>query len=311
MRDLNALSLSDLFAELMRPASSWAWLDAAAQEDLGDPPCDVTSEALIPEHHTSSAALVTRRRGVIAGLAALPTLVARWAPRCAIEVTGRDGAVADGARTLVRLTGSTRQILVVERTALNLVGRLSGIATLTADYVRRAREAAPERPPTLCATRKTTPGLRALEKYAVRCGGGALHRLGLGDAVLIKDNHLRAMGAEDDISTIVEPIRRARAARDLRFVELEVDTLAQLGCALTIPAGTLDIILLDNFTPESLTRAVATRDEAGSGVLLEASGGITLDTIGAVAQSGVDRVSVGALTHSAPALDVSLEFLPG
>ena len=308
MRDLNLLPLDELFAELTRDPAALACLDAAAREDLGVPPHDVTSEALIPAGATGEATFVCRAPGVIAGLAALPMLASGPAPNSAIDARIRDGAAVEVGAAIARIRGPLREILAFERTALNLLCRLSGIATHTARFVRAATNAVPAKPPKVCDTRKTTPGLRALEKYAVRCGGGWLHRMGLYDAMLIKDNHLRALGGASVFEQIIEPVRAARRRLALRFVELEVDTLEQLDSALTIAPGLIDIILLDNMPPDALREAVSRRDARAPGVLLEASGGVTLDTIGAIAVTGVDRISVGALTHSAPALDLALDL---
>jgi len=309
MRDLNALPLPELFAVLAALPGAMAWAEAAALEDLGVPPRDATSEALIDERAQCAAAVVARQAGVVAGLAALPALATRLAPGCDIKTRVQDGDRVGVGAELARLVGPTRGILALERTCLNMLGRLSGIATRTAGFVRRTADAAPGRRPAVCDTRKTTPGLRAPEKYAVRCGGGTLHRVGLYDAMLIKDNHLRALGADADLTRLIEPVGRARRGGGLRFVELEVDTLAQCRAALALPAGLIDIVLLDNFGLDALAEAVALRDTSGVAVLLEASGGVTLETVGAVAETGVDRISVGALTHSAPALDVALEIV--
>jgi nicotinate-nucleotide pyrophosphorylase (carboxylating) len=219
-----------------------------------------------------------------------------------------DGMVAQVGTVIAQIEGPTRQILAFERTALNVLSRLSGVATVTAEYVRIAAEKAPAGCQHICDTRKTTPGLRALEKYAVRCGGSWLHRSGLFDAMLIKDNHLEHMGAKLDLNQLEGAIARARAGADLRFVELEVDTLEQLERALRLPAGLIDIVLLDNMNPDVIARAIEIRNEEAPSVQLEASGGVTLETVGAIAATGVDRISVGALTHSAPALDIGLDL---
>jgi nicotinate-nucleotide pyrophosphorylase (carboxylating) len=193
-----------------------------------------------------------------------------------------------------------RSILVAERTALNFLQRLSGIATLTARYAERIVGT----PAVLLDTRKTTPGWRLLEKYAVRCGGGTNHRLGLYDGVLIKDNHLAAL--RHGTQGVAEAVAAARSQYGQRVpIEVEVDTLEQLDVALT--AGP-DIILLDNMGPERLRQAIARRDALAPSIRLEASGGVNLDTIAAIAATGIDRISVGALTHSAIALDIGLDY---
>ena len=207
--------------------------------------------------------------------------------------------MAPGA-VLAVVSGRMRSILTGERTALNFLQRLSGVATATARYV----QAVAGLPCQVLDTRKTTPGWRLLEKYAVRCGGGHNHRMGLGDGVLIKDNHLAAVGG--GAAAVAEAVRRAREKYGSRFpLEIEVDDLTQFDAAL---AARPDIVLLDNMKPDLMREAVRRRNATAPGVLLEASGGVTLATLRAIAESGVDRVSVGALTHSAPALDIALDY---
>lgn len=188
---------------------------------------------------------------------------------------------------------------------LNLVGRLSGIATLTRLYV----DAIAGTTTVICDTRKTTPGMRSLEKYAVRCGGGTLHRLGLHDAVLFKDNHLQHLGPGEFAPTVAAAAKAARDRYDLRFVEVEIDTLEQLHLVLEIERGLIDMVLLDNMSLDQMRDAIICRDRLAPDLLLEASGGIALDHVRAVAEAGVDRISVGALTHSAPSLDVALDLV--
>lgn len=309
MRDLNTIPLPELFVELTRAGDVRELIAMARREDLGEPARDVTSDSIIPASATGVGAFTARRPGVVAGLVALHYVVEAFGPRCELELEALDGDHVGPGAVAARLRGPLREMLAIERTALNLLCRLSGIATLTAECVRLAEAASPSHAPRICDTRKTTPGLRALEKYAVRCGGGWLHRLGLHDAMLIKDNHLAALGDGDVFAKLAEPIRAARESIALRFVELEVDSLDQLERALRLAPGLIDIILLDNMTPEQMRDAVAFRDRAGSKIQLEASGGVSLKTIGAIAASGVDRISVGALTHSAPALDFGLDLL--
>ena len=272
-------------------------VEAALAEDLG---CagDVTA-ALLESDARLAVAFTSRRAGVVAGLACARLAVhaldaaARFEPLC------DDGAACAPGAVLARVEGNARAILSAERTALNLMGRLGGIATLTAAYVR-AVEGTGAR---ILDTRKTTPGLRALEKHAVRCGGGTNHRFGLGDAILIKDNHVAACGG------VAEALARARAAAGwLTLVEVEVDRLDQLDAALPFAPG---VVLLDNFAPDALREAVRRRDAAGlrGRVRLEASGGASLGTVRALAETGVDGISVGALTHSAPVLDIGLDAL--
>lgn len=286
----------------------------AVREDL-DRRFDWTTLALVPDGAPGGAVLAARQAGVIAGLAAVPTVLdemdieARWQPLVA------DGAAVEAGAALAEVDGEARDLLTAERLLLNLVGRLSGVATLTRRYVdaiagTRAR---------IYDTRKTTPGLRRLEKYAVRCGGGVNHRTGLFDAVLIKDNHLAFASAAHVAASPREAVERARAfvAEQLALshsaeadaaaitIEVEVDTLQQLRDVL--PASP-DIVLLDNMPPETLHEAVALRDSIAPQVQLEASGGINLQTVRAAAESGVERISVGGLTHSAASLDVGLDW---
>ncbi|MEZ5763432.1 MAG: carboxylating nicotinate-nucleotide diphosphorylase [Xanthobacteraceae bacterium] len=265
----------------------------ALNEDLGRAG-DVTSIATIPENAQTHAVLVARQAGVIAGLPLAVETFRKLSPDIRIEAHMRDGAaVAKGIHVLT-INGPARAILSGERTALNFVGRLSGVATLTANYVRHTAGTKMR----ICCTRKTTPGLRALEKYAVRCGGGFNHRFGLDDAILIKDNHIAVAGG-------VRPVlERARAhAGHLVKIEIEVDTLDQLREVLD--TGLADVVLLDNMDIPALKQAVAMSDKR---VVLEVSGGVTESSIAAIAATGVDYASSGALTHSAPNFDVALDI---
>jgi nicotinate-nucleotide pyrophosphorylase (carboxylating) len=265
----------------------------ALDEDLGRAG-DITSIATIPEATHAHAILIARQAGVIAGLPLAVAVFQKLSPDIAIQAHNRDsGTVAAGVHVLT-ISGPARAVLAGERTALNFVGRLSGIATLTADYVRRTSGTKLR----ICCTRKTTPGLRALEKYAVRCGGGFNHRFGLDDAILIKDNHIAVAGGVRPVLT------RARAnVGHLVKIEIEVDTLAQLREVLD--TGLADVVLLDNMDIADLTEAVKLADGR---VVLEASGGVTLESIAKIAATGVDYVSSGALTHSAPNFDVALDI---
>lgn len=265
----------------------------ALNEDLGRAG-DVTSIATIPEATSADAIMVARQAGVIAGLPLAVATLQKLAPGMRIEAHARDGgSVAAGQRLLV-VSGPARAVLAGERTALNFVGRLSGVATLTADYVKRAEGTRAR----ICCTRKTTPGLRALEKYAVRCGGGFNHRFGLDDAILIKDNHIAVAGG---VRAVLE---RARScAGHLVRIEIEVDTLDQLREVLDI--GLADVVMLDNMDIATLKEAVKIADRR---VVLEASGGVKLESIAAIASTGVDYISSGALTHSAPNFDVAIDI---
>jgi nicotinate-nucleotide pyrophosphorylase (carboxylating) len=267
---------------------------AALAEDFGLGG-DITSEATVPSGTHATALLVARREGVLAGLD--PALLAfrLLDPGVRIEVRARDGEDLARNQTIATLSGDARALLGAERTALNLLSHMSGIATATAAYVAAVGD---ERC-AICETRKTLPGLRALEKYAVRAGGGANHRFRLDDAVLIKDNHIVAAGG------IEAALSRARErVGHLVKIEIEVDGLAQLDDVLRV-ASDVDAVLLDNFSLADLETAVRT---IGGQLLVEASGGITLDTVAAVALAGVDVISIGALTHSVTALDIGLDF---
>jgi len=264
---------------------------AALAEDLGRAG-DITSAATIDADARMTARFMSRKPGVVAGLACARIAIAVLDPAAEFHVDAADGTAAQPGGALARVTANARALLSAERVALNLVGRLCGVATLTRAYVDAVAGAGA----VITDTRKTTPGLRALEKYAVRCGGGVNHRFGLDDAILIKDNHVAAAGG------VAAAIRRAKAAAGhLVRVECEVDSLAQLDEAL---AEAPDVVMLDNFSLADLAVAVA---RAKGKVTLEASGGVNLETVRAIAETGVDVISVGALTHAAPALDIGLD----
>jgi nicotinate-nucleotide pyrophosphorylase (carboxylating) len=265
----------------------------ALAEDLGRAG-DITSIATIPEGAQARAVVVARAAGVIAGLPLVAATFRALAPEIEIHAGARDGVRVAAKTTLMQVTGPARAVLAAERTALNLLGHLSGVASATNEFVRRAAGTKLR----ICCTRKTKPGLRALEKYAVRCGGGFNHRFGLDDAMLIKDNHIAVAGG---IRAVLE---RARgAAGHLVKIEIEVDTLDQLREVLAV--GTADAVVLDNMDTATLRAAVAL---VAGRLPLEASGGITLDTIAAIAATGVDYASSGWITHSAPNLDVALDI---
>jgi nicotinate-nucleotide pyrophosphorylase (carboxylating) len=272
-------------------------IDEAAQralnEDLGRAG-DITSIATIPEATQAHAVMVARQSGVIVGLPLAVAVFQKLSPDINIQAHFRDGGTVAAGVHVLTISGPARAVLAGERTALNFVGRLSGVATLTSEYVRHTAGTKLR----ICCTRKTTPGLRALEKYAVRCGGGFNHRFGLDDAILIKDNHVAVAGG-------VRPVlERARAhVGHLVKIEIEVDTMAQLREVLD--TGLADVVLLDNMDIATLTEAVKL---AGGRVVLEASGGVTLESIAKIARAGVDYVSAGALTHSAPNFDVALDI---
>ena len=267
-------------------------LRLALAEDLGRAG-DITTDATIDPEAKATAQLVARQSGSISGLPMAERVFCLLDPAVRFEPLVRDGDTVASSTTLARISGPARSILTGERTALNFLGHLSGVATATRALVQAVAGTGA----TIVCTRKTTPGLRALEKYAVRCGGGANHRFGLDDAVLIKDNHLVAAGG------VAPAIERARArVGHLVKIECEVQTTSQLEAALAAHA---DVILLDNMSPGELADAVRLIDGRA---IAEASGGITLETVRAVAESGVDLISVGWITHSAPTLDVALDF---
>jgi len=274
-------------------------VDRALEEDL-DAAGDLTTQALIPDQATGKARWLARQAGVICGLPIVELVWRRLSVAVKASWHVQDGDSVPAEAILGEIRGPTSAILTAERTILNFLQRLSGIATLTRKFVEAVHG-------TSCAildTRKTTPGWRILEKYAVRCGGGHNHRLGLYDGILIKDNHLAVL-AEHGVS-LKEAVRRVRERFGQRLpVEIEADSLDQLTAAIRAGA---DIVLLDNMDVLTLRQAVALRNEIAPHVLLEASGGITLANVRAVAETGVDRISIGALTHSAPALDIALDF---
>src|SRR3954467_14133226 len=277
----------------LSPLEIDAVVTRALAEDLGRAG-DVTSIATIPEDTPAHAIVVARAAGVIAGLPLVAATFEKLAPGVRIAANGRDGMRAAAKTALMTVDGPARAVLAAERASLNLLGHLSGVATATHEFVRRVAGTNMR----VCCTRKTTPGLRALGKYAVRCGGGFNHRFGLDDAILIKDNHIGVAGS---IRAVLE---RARAAAGhLVKIEIEVDSLAQLQEVLD--CGLADVVLIDNFDVASMRKAVAM---VAGRLVIEASGGITLDSIAAIAATGVDYASSGALTHSVQALDVGLDI---
>ncbi len=264
-------------------------VQAALAEDVGAG--DVTTEATVPADALGTAELLLKEAGVVSGLAAAEAVFLALDPEVQFEALVEDGTFVEHTTVVAVVSGPLRAILTGERVALNFLGRLSGIATLTRRYV----DAVAGTDVVILDTRKTTPGLRLLEKHAVACGGGRNHRFGLDDAVLVKDNHLAAAGS------VRSAVGRLRKATDLP-IEVECDTLAQVSEALT---AQVDALLLDNMSPDDLIAAVAL---AQGQARLEASGGVTLDNVRTIAETGVDEISIGALTHSARSLDVSLEL---
>lgn len=308
--DLNTLPLDALYARLRATGLVRRLLELARDEDLGPAVLDVTSEVMALAGQRRSVAVVPRRPGVLAGLAAVPDVLSVFGAADLIATPlARDGDAIPPGSPVLTLAGDRAALLRVERTLLNLLGRLSGIATNTASFVIAMRSTGPT-DAQLYDTRKTTPGLRVLEKYAVRCGGGLCHRLGLHDAVLIKDNHVAGLSPDELAQRVARAARLARERHTPSFVQAEVDSLDQLRALASLGPGVLDIVLLDNMPPNVLRQARAIRDAASADrpvFTLEASGGVTLDTIAPIAHSGVERISTGAITHSAAWLDLGLD----
>jgi nicotinate-nucleotide pyrophosphorylase (carboxylating) len=283
------------------PGGPWldALLDAALAEDVGGG--DVTTDVAIAPDATAAGEIVARREGVLAGLPLLAPLFARLSEDVAVEPVAADGDRLAPGRVAARLHGPAAPILTGERTALNFLQHLSGIATLTARYVAAVAGTGCR----ILDTRKTLPGYRALDKYAVRCGGGHNHRMGLYDRILLKDNHWAARDA-----ALADLVARGRERHPDLAIELEVDSLDQLAEVLPLR---VEWVLLDNFTPETAREAVRLREAVESGdrrTRLEVSGNVDLDSVRAFAEAGVDACSVGRLTHSAPALDLGLDLRP-
>ncbi len=297
-------------------------VELAIQEDL-EGQQDWTTTAIVPAEQKGQANLVARQAGIVSGLPALTAAIRAMQADLTVTRNTRDGQMIPPGTVIASLQGNMRDLLTNERIVLNLTGRLMGIATLTHKYVAAVKSRGrKDRGTLIYDTRKTTPGMRRLEKYAVQCGGAKNHRTGLYDAVLIKDNHLAQLASShhttsEEAAAIAVPTIRHFLASHFQanrqsssptgelIVEIEVDNLAQLKKVL--PTGP-DIILLDNMPPENLRKGVAMRDTLAQEVQLEASGGVCLETVGEIADTGVDRISVGALTHSACSLDIGLDW---
>lgn len=283
----------------------------AFAEDLGGQQ-DWTTVALVPADKVGAAMIVARELGVAAGLPCIQIVIDEFRASLQAELLLEEGEAFEKGTSLARLSGNVRDLLTTERTILNFLGRLMGIATLTREFARAIAGTKAR----LYDTRKTTPGWRRLEKYAVRCGGGHNHRIGLYDAILIKDNHLAqrsdaAIGSPADAAAAVFDAREFLRSRSAKKpfsempIEVEVDSLEQCRAVL---AAAPDIVLLDNMSPALLREAVKMRDEMAPKVDLEASGGVRLETIREIALTGIDRISVGALTHSPRSLDIGLDW---
>jgi nicotinate-nucleotide pyrophosphorylase (carboxylating) len=285
---------TDRLTDSPTPFGVGAVIDLALAEDIGGG--DITSTLTVPAGRQAHGRLVAKAAGVISGIDVAGEVFRRVDPAITFTPLVRDGDAVAAMTPIATVEGPARSLLTAERVALNLLQRLSGVATVTARYVAAVRGTKAR----IVDTRKTTPGLRALEKAAVRHGGGHNHRFGLTDGVLIKDNHLAAVGGADRVARAV-CLARQGAPHTLR-IEIEVTTLDELAQALAAGA---DIVLLDNMDVAAMRKAVAMTDGRA---LLEASGGVTLESVAEIAATGVDLISVGALTHSAPALDISLEL---
>lgn len=294
-----------------RAARTAYWLARRAMSEDFQGQIDLTSAAIIPQSAVGSANFVSRANGIVCGLEVCRLIVAEFGETLELKTEVFDGESVQTGTVIATIQGSARSILSVERTCLNFLGRLSGISTITAQFVERVRGTRCE----VLDTRKTTPGWRALEKYAVRCGGGHNHRFGLYDGMLIKDNHLALCrqltgDAQLQIDQVVEKARawlkdnRPEAGPTIP-IEVEVDSVEQFRLALhAVP----NIVLLDNMSPDMLRECVTIRNEHGAQVLLEASGGVDLDSISEIAETGVDRISIGAITHSAVNFDIGLDW---
>jgi nicotinate-nucleotide pyrophosphorylase (carboxylating) len=270
-------------------------IDLALHEDIGTG--DVTTALLVPPESRAQARILSREKAIIAGTMTAAEVFRRIDPALKVSVELTDGTAVLGGETILNVQGATRSILTAERVALNFLQRLSGIATLTREYV----EAIGKNPAKIMDTRKTTPGLRALEKAAVVAGGGTNHRFGLFDAILVKDNHLAAAQA---LEKLTAAIRQARAQNPEMKIEVEADNLEQVRALVQMDG--VDAILLDNMETAEMREAIALGRKQG--VKFEASGGINLRTVRRIAATGVDYISVGALTHSPRAIDISLEL---
>jgi len=313
VHDINTLRLDGLWEFLGRDGAVRRLLQIAREEDLGAA-CgagDITSRVMVEDAARAEARVAARQAGVVAGVRAVPMLldVFGCAERVELDVRAADGQRVEAGAIVANLSGPARDVLAVERTLLNLLARLSGIATGTARMVALVAGTKAR----VLDTRKTTPGLRALEKYAVRCGGGFSHRLGLYDALLIKDNHLAHVPLERLGAHVSAAVGKAHAIAAehggrLGFAECEVDTLDQFRVIVASGGCGLDVVLLDNMSIENLRDAVRLRDLSKLPLQLEASGGVHERSIRSIAETGIDRISVGALTHQAVSLDFGLDF---
>jgi len=278
-----------------------ALIATALSEDLQDIG-DRTCRALIDDQESGQVQITSRSAGVLAGMPVARQVFAELDGSVVFQAQRDDGSQLEPGSVVASLSGPLQSLLIGERTALNFLSHLSGVATLTAEYVQRVQHTDCQ----LLDTRKTLPGYRLLQKYAVRCGGGSNHRLGLYDGILIKDNHLAAWSRRTGAARVSDAIGQARQVDAEAPLEVEVDNLDQLRDALE---ASPDIVLLDNMSADTLKQAVTIRNQSAAHVKLEASGGITLESLAQIADTGVDRISVGAVTHSAPALDLGFDWV--
>ena len=301
-KDLASLTPDALFDELVPPEQLRQVVARALAEDLGAAG-DVTGDAMIPTSAMGRGVVRARDGGVVCGVRVALEVLAQAAPGCRASVHAPDASRVQAGDAVLSIEGPLRGLLAAERTMLNFMGHLSGISTLTARFADLVAGTRAQ----VLDTRKTIPGLRMLAKHAVRCGGGTNHRIGLFDAMLVKDNHVAGLSPGAMAAAVAEAAGRARAAHALRFVEVECDSVEQFRAIAALPAGTVDYALLDNMDPARLAECVRIRDAQAPRMLLEASGGVRLETVRTIAEAGVDRISIGGLTHSAPALDVGLD----
>ena len=297
------LSLPDLHERLVVPHIDSA-IDAWLAEDLGDAG-DLTTDAFVAPDLEIRAEVRTRQPGVVAGLHVVMRIIEHRGGMLRVEPLAADGDVIESGTRVLEIVGPLAALLPIERVCLNILGRLSGVATMTREFVNAVEGTGTQ----IVDTRKTTPGLRRVEKYAVRCGGGHLHRIGLHDAILVKDNHI-AMLEDGEFGPAVESSAvAAREQSGALFIEVEVDRLEQFDEILKLPEHLIDIVLLDNMSVEDITEAVLRRDLKRPDLILEASGGVRLDTVRRIAETGVDRIAVGGITHSAPQIDFGLDMV--
>ena len=303
MIDLNALTLPQLAEHLLNTTEAARLMALAAYEDARDIG-DITTQSIINPAQSASGLFVARKPGIVAGLAVITRYLHQVGMPNAITPLLSDGDPCNANQPIARIQSPLAPMLLHERPMLNFLSRLSGIATLTHTYVQAVASTQAR----ICDTRKTTPGLRVMEKYAVSCGGGTLHRMGLYDAALYKDNHIAHIPLDQLTNALENAARKVRSQHQVQFIQIEVDSLEQFQQILRIEPDLIDLVLLDNMDTDHLTRAVQMRNTNQPNLLLEASGGVDLTPVQTIAQTGVDRIAIGALTHAAPWLDIGLDI---